>query len=70
MGPKSKLLSAKVGHSMLKNISKVKGLPQVAYAQPFSQVVSSLSKVHGWDASTPNLTQVNINLTGERFGKA
>lgn len=70
LGPKSKLLGAKVGHSMLKSISKEKGLQQVALAQPFSQVVGSLSKIHSWDAQAPSLTQVNVNLYGTRIPDA
>jgi hypothetical protein len=62
LGEKSRMRAAKVGDSMLRTIGKQKGLPQVILAQPFSQVVSSLAKVHGWDATTPNMTQVNINL--------
>lgn len=58
---KSKLLGAKVGHSMLKNISKVKGLSQVALAQPFAQTVGALSKIHQWDQSVHN-TQVNVQV--------
>src|SRR4030095_1139555 len=66
LGPKSKLMAGKVGHSMLKHISKVKGLPQVALAQPFSQVVGSLAKVHGWGSEAPNGPLVNLNLLGLR----
>lgn len=64
LGDKSKLLGAKVGHSMLKNISKVKGISQVAYAQPFAQTVGALSKIHQWDQHTHN-TQVNVQVVNQ-----
>ena len=62
LGPKSKLLGAKVGHSMLKTISKLKGLDQVALAQPFAQVTGSLKTYHSW-GNDANSQAPLVNLT-------
>jgi hypothetical protein len=68
LGERSKYRAARVGHSMLGHISKVKGLPQVGYAQPFSQVVGSLAKVHGWGSEGGKTGPlVNLNLIGASF---
>jgi hypothetical protein len=62
---KSKLLSAKVGHSMLKTISKKRGDEQLREAQAYKTTVDALSKTHGgWEQTQTSQPLVNINLMG------
>jgi hypothetical protein len=70
LGDKSKLRAARLGDNTLKAISRKRDDALIAVAPAFKQTVDALSKVHAWDAPSQNLTQVNINLTGQRFEKA
>lgn len=70
VGPKSKLLAAKVGHNTLKAINKEKGQALIACAPAFNSTVKALDTVHNWSEKADNRTLVNINLLNSKLPDA
>ena len=65
LGERSRMRAARVGDSILRNISKTKGDDQVAMSQPFAQTVGALAKVHGWGSeSAGSAPLIAIQLNG------
>jgi len=65
LGERSRMRAAKVGDSILRNISKVKGPAQTMMAQPFAQTVGALAKVHGWGSESGSQAPlIAIQLNG------